>query len=108
MQKHKDAYQRSVVKYIWLIIIAQFLDLLTTIIGVGFLGYTEVNPFMRQFSLFHMSIIKVVAASIVVTTIYFVKRLPFWSVKLVLYISAFPVAWNTFMIILDLLCRNIL
>lgn len=86
------------IKYIKLLVLAQLMDLLTTVVLIGFLGGWEINPFMRNLTLLQMALIKIVVIALVVPILYRHKKLPLWSYVLLFYISALPVAWNILVI----------
>jgi uncharacterized membrane protein len=89
-------------KYIKFFIIAQFLDMLSTFIGIEFMGFWEINPVMKNLSMFEMLVAKILGVAVVVCLLYYIKILPPWSYKLVFIISLFPPMWNFALIILEL------
>lgn len=81
--------------YILLFLIAQSLDLLSTIIGIQNFGMVEQNPILNQFSLLGLSIIKVVAFSVIALYFYIKrKKIPTWYFVVVIIISSIAPVLN--------------
>ena len=75
--------------YILLFLIAQFLDILTTIIGIKNYGMIEVNPILNNFLLNQFIAIKIII--VIAITIYFWKRkrkIPNWYFITIIIISS--------------------
>lgn len=90
-------------KYILLFLIAQTLDLATTLIGMIFFGMIEVNPFMNQFSLLGMSLIKMSIFLILALIFYIIRdRIPKWAFIIFIVISFTPVITNSLQMILEI------
>ena len=92
------------IKYIKLLVYAQFADLAITLLSLTYLDCWEMNPLMRRLSLLDMSLAKLaITAFIVFTQFLLIDRMPLWSYKLFFWASAFPVFWNVLVISAELL-----
>lgn len=90
-------------KYITLFIIAQLLDILTTIVAYYFMGFAELNPLVMsgRFSLFQLLIIKAIMILFVTMVL---KRVPERRMYNILWIiSGLPVIWNLLNIVVEVI-----
>jgi len=74
-------------------VIAQLLDILTTVLGIKYLSGREINPFLQGMMPFQIAVIKF----IIVSLIYVVLKQNHyeeWVYWLVVIFSAFPVLIN--------------
>ena len=85
--------------YIKLFLLAEALDILTTLIAVDILGGMELNPLVGQNM--GMLVYKVIITLLVAYIFYLLgEKIPMWFRKLVVIVSGFPFVWNSIMIIL--------
>ena len=90
-------------KWLILFIVIQVLDLLSTLMGIIFLEFIELNPIMSQLTLFQMSFFKIIGFSFVAIMSYIaIKRLPKWFYIGINILSAIPVLTNTIQIVIEL------
>ena len=88
------------IKYIKWFVVTQVMDLLSTIIGIGFLGFREANPLFENATFIEMTLAKVLAITIIVCGLYYVKKFPLWFFVVILVISAIPPLLNILQILL--------
>lgn len=91
------------IRYILVFLLIQLLDLLTTIVGIKYFGMIEVNPIMKQFSLWQMSLLKMAGILIIITILYFLKKIPEWGYWILIGVSSIPVPLNMFQIASEVL-----
>jgi len=84
-----------------LFVIAQALDLVTTIILVGFLGFVELNPVMRPLSVWQFAIGKAFVTALVAALLIGLRP-PKWYLTGICALSAIPGVWNVLMVIVEL------
>jgi hypothetical protein len=87
------------IKYIKLFILVQLLDLLTTLIGIYFFGFKEINPFFADLGIVGMVFFKLIII-LVVSEILFYVNFPKWFYRFVYILSGVPVVWNILNILL--------
>ena len=83
-------------RWIGYFVVAQLLDLFSTLYAIRFLGFWEGNPIMARLSLLEMSVAKIAATLLVASVIYFYQKLPLWAYKVLAIISVLPVPWLLF------------
>ena len=103
MGRNRFPDKECVVKYIWLIGIAQLLDLLLTLVAIVYFNCWESNPIMRDVSLIEMTVIKIAGASLVLLTLCHKSRIPLWTFKLLFWASFAVIPWNILVITLEAL-----
>ena len=90
------------IKWLKLFIFAQLLDLGSTLLGIYFLNFREMNPLMNQFSLLEMSFIKIFGILLMSMLLYYVKNIPIWVYKLLFWLSIIFPFFNILQIIIEL------
>ena len=87
-------------EYIKIFVLVQLLDLLTTQIGVFYLGFEEMNPFFKNAGMLEMSFVKMAAIGVMVIVMRYMRGFPFWFYKLMIVLSAYAVIWNSIQLLL--------
>jgi uncharacterized membrane protein len=88
-------------RLITLFVIAQALDLVTTVILVGFLGFVELNPVMRSLSVWQFAIGKACVTALVAVVLIGLRP-PKWYMAGICALSAIPGLWNVLMAVVEL------
>lgn len=78
-------------------VILEILDIITTIIGIRYFGYSEINPLARVLGLNGLFVLKVVVI-IFIAVFMQVKNLK-WVNVVVIGIISLPVIWNSIKIV---------
>ena len=84
-------------RLITLFVIAQMLDLVTTVVMVGFLGFIEINPVTAGVSLTTFAVVKIVLIALSAWVLLYLP-LPRWFYYLACVLSAIPGVWNLMML----------
>lgn len=85
-------------KFTILTMIAQSLDLLTTVVGIKYFDFREINPFMANFGVAGIALIKILAMALMFLIMSEMIRahedIKPIVYKAVFYISLSPALWN--------------
>ena len=91
-------------------LLAQLLDLLTTLVGILYFGAQEGNPIMIRFGLVELIAFKLIAMIIVVNILLTrIRQTGKLGIKVTVFLTVFSFlapTWNTFVIILTLIMGN--
>ena len=80
-------------KLIALFVIVQALDLVTTVVNVRYLGFVEMNPFMRSLPVWQFAIGKAFVTALIAVLLIGLRP-PKWYMTGVCILSAIPGVWN--------------
>lgn len=89
-------------KLLEIFVLAQMLDLLSTLVVILFFGGRELNPILGSGSIWRLSYVKILAVLIITKTLINIKPKRKY-LKLANVISSIPVFLNTFQLILEVL-----
>jgi hypothetical protein len=89
-------------KLLEIFLLAQSLDLLTTLVGIMFFEFREMNPSFGNLSILHLAFMKTMVI-IIVTKILVNTTIPDKYLKALNIISSLPVFTNTIQLILEVL-----
>jgi hypothetical protein len=89
-------------KLLEIFVLAQMLDLLSTLVVIFLFGGRELNPIMATGSIWRLSFVKIIAVLIITKTLINIKP-KFRYLKIANVISAIPVFLNTFQLVLEVL-----
>ena len=89
-------------KLVQIFMLAQLLDLLTTLVGILYFGFHEINPAFSNISLLHLSFNKIMVA-LILSTYMLSGIVHFRFIKIMNTISSIPVFLNTIQIVLEVL-----
>lgn len=102
MRKFEKNFDVHKIRLIELFVLAQLLDLLTTIVSIVFFGAREINPCLKSLSLIQLSFVKIIAIYIITSCLFvYYTQFSFWIMRIFVIISLFPVVWNIFIIIIE-------
>jgi len=91
-------------------LLAQLLDLLTTLVGILYFGAQEGNPIMIRFGLVGLIAFKLIAMIIVADILLIrFRQAGRLGIKVAIFLTVFSFlapTWNTFVIILTLITGN--
>jgi len=88
-------------KYITLFIIAQLLDILTTVVAYYFMGFTELNPLINSLSMVELIGFKIL---MIIFVTFVLIELPKRKIYNIFWIvSLLPVLWNILNIIVEVI-----
>ena len=83
-------------------LIGQFLDILTTIIGISLLGFVEINPIFSNLSLLEIIITKSLIVFLLIIIFDTWQKFPKWAYITIICITFLPVITNTLQILLEI------
>jgi len=87
----------------WLFIIVEFLDVLTTVIGMG-MGHSELNPIANLFGMWYIYFLKfwIVYVCVIVIEQQNKSDKQYWVLYLIPIFLSSPVIWNVNKILLSM------
>ena len=89
-------------RLVQIFLLVQLLDLLTTLIGIEYFGFRELNPSFSNISLLHLSFNKLVVVY-VMTKMLFYDSIPLWFIKAFSIFAFIPVFTNSIQLVLEVL-----